>query len=119
MKKILALGHQELSEVIGNNCIYVDKTKTIYKLITEGTYYFLSRPRRFGKSLLVNTIKELYLGSKELFKDLWIYDKWDWEKTYPVIKISFSKIDYEELGLKNVINKELDKIAKSIMKNLD
>ena len=99
MKKILALGSQEFSEVIGNNCIYVDKTENIYKLVTEGKYYFLSRPRRFGKSLLANTIKELFLGSKELFKGLWIYDKWDWEKTYPMIKMSFASIDYENFGL--------------------
>ncbi len=111
MKKILALGKQEFSKIINNNCIYVDKTEIIYKLVTEGDYYFLSRPRRFGKSLLVNTIKELYLGSKELFKDLWIYDKWDWEKTYPVIKISFSKIDYEKLGLEQAIDDMLNDIA--------
>ncbi len=111
MEKILALGHQEFSEVIGNNCIYVDKTELIYNLITRGTYYFLSRPRRFGKSLLANTIKELYLGNKELFKGLWIYDKWDWEKTYPVVKISFSNIDHEKLGLVQAIEDELDNIA--------
>ncbi|MEA3452230.1 MAG: AAA family ATPase, partial [Bacteroidota bacterium] len=112
MKKRLALGHQEFSEVIGNNCIYVDKTENIYKLVTEGSHYFISRPRRFGKSLLANTLKELYLGNKELFKGLWIYDKWDWNTTYPVIKLSFSLMDYEELGLKDAINDELDKIAK-------
>ena len=63
MRKRLALGHQEFSELIGNNCIYVDKTENIYKLITERSYYFLSRPRRFGKSLLANTIKEIYKGN--------------------------------------------------------
>ena len=112
MKKRLALGHQEFSQVINNNCIYVDKTETIYKLITEGTHYFLSRPRRFGKSLLANTIKEIYLGNKELFKGLWIYDKWDWETTYPVVKISFSRLDYETYGLTKVIEEELNNIAK-------
>jgi len=112
MKRKLALGNQEFSKVIGNNCIYVDKTKTIYKLITSGDYYFLSRPRRFGKSLLANTIKEIYLGSKELFKGLWIYDKWDWEKTYPVIKMSFSNIDYKKFGLEAAIDLQLNKIAK-------
>ena len=113
MKKILALGKQEFSKIIETNCIYVDKTELIYKLVTKGDYYFLSRPRRFGKSLLANTIKELYLGNKELFKGLWIYDKWDWEKTYPVIKMSFSKIGYTTLGLNKAIDKELSKIAKS------
>ena len=111
MNRKLALGHQEFSELINNNCIYVDKTEDIFKLITSGSYYFLSRPRRFGKSLLANTIKELFLGNKELFKGLWIYDKWDWGKTYPVIKISFSNIDYEKLGLQQAISFELDNIA--------
>ncbi len=113
MKKRLALGHQEFSEVIGNNCIYVDKTEDIYKLIENGSYYFLSRPRRFGKSLLANTLKELFLGNKELFKGLWIYDKWNWEKKHPVIKISFSLMDYIQHGLFVAINFELDKIAKT------
>ena len=113
MKKRLALGHQEFSEIINKNCIYVDKTENIYKLIIEGEYFFLSRPRRFGKSLLANTIKELFLGNKELFKGLWIYDKWDWKTTYPVIKLSFSKMSYYELGLETAINNELGKIAKS------
>ena len=113
MKKKLALGHQEFSQVIKNNCIYVDKTETIYKLVTKGTHYFLSRPRRFGKSLLANTLQELFLGNKELFKGLWIYDKWDWEKNYQVIKISFSLMDYDVLGLFDAINNELDEIAKT------
>ena len=111
MKKRLALGHQEFSEVIGNNCIYVDKTENIYKLVTEGSYYFLSRPRRFGKSLLANTLKELFLGNKELFKNLWIYDKWDWEKSHPVIKISFSKIGHNVIGLEQAIYNQLSDIA--------
>lgn len=63
----------------------VDKTEHIYNLLADGgTYYFLSRPRRFGKSLLISTLKEMFSGNKELFKGLWIYDKITWEK-YPVI----------------------------------
>lgn len=113
MKRKLALGHQEFSEVVGNDCIYVDKTEIIYDLINSGTYFFLSRPRRFGKSLLANTIKELFLGNKKLFKGLWIEDKWDWEKTYPVIKISFANIDYDTFGLTKAIELQLNKIAAS------
>ncbi len=111
MKQKLALGNQEFSKVINNNCIYVDKTEMIYNLITKGDYYFISRPRRFGKSLLANTIKEIYLGSKDLFKGLWIYDKWDWETTYPVIKISFSEMGYNKLGLEEAIDDALTEIA--------
>ncbi len=113
MKKKLALGNQEFSKVINKNCVYVDKTEIIYKFVTENDYYFLSRPRRFGKSLLVNTIKELYLGRQELFKGLWIYDKWDWKTNYPVIKMSFSKIGHASLGLEEAIDNQLNTIASS------
>lgn len=113
MKKLLALGRQEFSEVIENGCIYVDKTEIIHSLLTTGKYYFLSRPRRFGKSLLCNTLKELFLGKKELFKGLWIYDKWNWEQKFPVIKISFSNIDHNKLGLEKAIEIELNRIAKN------
>src|SRR5690606_8382184 len=66
--------------------------KEINQLITAGKYYFISRPRRFGKSLLVSTLKEIFAGNKELFKDLWIYDKIEWKK-HPVIHIDFSGMD--------------------------
>ena len=108
MKK-LPTGLQEFSKLIEGNCIYVDKTKFIYSLLNH-QYYFLSRPRRFGKSLLLNTIKEIFLGHKEMFQGLWIYDKIDWE-VYPVIKISFSSIDYKTFGLSKAINIELENIA--------
>ncbi len=111
MKKKLALGHQEFSELINNNCIYVDKTETIFKLINTGSYYLLSRPRRFGKSLLANTLKELFLGNKKLFKGLWIYDKWDRATTYPVIKISFSNISNNLIGIEQALHNRLSIIA--------
>lgn len=109
MKK-LPIGIQEFSKLIETNCIYVDKTKHIFNLLKQ-EYYFLSRPRRFGKSLLLNTIKEVFLGNKELFKGLWIYDKIDWAP-HPVIKISFSNIEYKTVGLSQAIDNELDRIAK-------
>ena len=68
---------------------YIDKTGIAYQLIKSGRYYFLSRPRRFGKSLFADMLAELFEGNKELFEGLEIYDKWDWEKKFPVIKISF------------------------------
>ncbi len=111
MKK-LGLGIQELSELIKGNYIYVDKTEIIHRVITTGKYYFLSRPRRFGKSLLVNTVKEIFRGNKELFKETWIYDKWNFEEKFPVIKIDFSKLPYGSIGLEEAISKELDIIAK-------
>ncbi len=106
----LPIGIQEFSEFKLGNYIYVDKTRHIYNLM-KGKYYFLSRPRRFGKSLLLNTIKEVFKGNRELFEELWIYDKIEWKK-YPVIKISFSYIDYYNLGLERAITNILDEIAK-------
>ncbi|MBN1969621.1 MAG: ATP-binding protein [Candidatus Delongbacteria bacterium] len=103
MKK-LGLGIQELSKFKINNYIYVDKTEIIYKLITTGEFYFLSRPRRFGKSLLVNTMDELFSGNKELFENTWIYDKWDFEDKYQVIKIGVASLDYFSLGLEHALD---------------
>jgi hypothetical protein len=70
--KNLPIGIQSLSEIHRRNGIYVDKTKYVFQLLTQRKYVFLSRPRRFGKSLLVSTIKEIFQGNLMLFKDLWI-----------------------------------------------
>ena len=74
MKQKLPIGIQSFREIRENQFLYVDKTETIFQLITEGKYYFLSRPRRFGKSLTLSTIKEIFQGQKELFDGLWIQD---------------------------------------------
>jgi len=92
--KNLPIGVQTFSKMIKGDYLYIDKTKDIYNLFAEGgQYYFLSRPRRFGKSLLISTLKELFSGNKELFKGLWIYDKIPWEK-YPVIHLDFLGLEY-------------------------
>ena len=88
--KQLPIGIQTFEKIIRGDYLYIDKTKDIYELITTNSYVFLSRPRRFGKSLLVTTMKEIFEGNRELFEGLDIYDKWDWEDTYPVIKIDFN-----------------------------
>ena len=91
MKK-LPIGIQNFKEIIQENHVYVDKTKYIYDLITGAKCYFLSRPRRFGKSLLLDTISEVFSGDKELFKGLWIYDSdYDFPK-HPVLRIDMSNI---------------------------
>jgi hypothetical protein len=90
MKK-LPLGIQTFSEIIKEDYIYVDKTKHIAELIQSGKYLFLSRPRRFGKSLLVSTLSEIFSGNQALFQGLYIYDKIEWQ-TYPVIVIDFNAI---------------------------
>ncbi|MCF8338499.1 MAG: ATP-binding protein [Bacteroidales bacterium] len=107
----LPIGIQEFRKLQEDDYIYVDKTRIIYDLLKVSHYNFLSRPRRFGKSLLINTLKELFLGNRELFKGLWIYDKLtDWY-SYPVIKISFSNIGHKSLGLEAAIENRLDSIA--------
>ncbi len=90
MKK-LPIGIQSFEQITKGEYIYLDKTQHIYNLIESGKYYFLSRPRRFGKSLLVSILRCLFEGKKDLFKGLWIEDKWEWKK-HPVIVIDFNQI---------------------------
>ena len=79
--KYLPLGIQTFSKIIEGNYLYIDKTEIIHNFFSmKGQFYFISRPRRFGKSLLISTLKEIFSGSKELFKGLWIYDKLEWTK---------------------------------------
>ena len=88
MKK-LPIGIQTFEKLIEGNCYYVDKTSFISELTQAGDYYFLSRPRRFGKSLFLSTIKAAYQGKKDLFQGLYLHDQWDWSMVHPVIHISF------------------------------
>ncbi len=88
--KNLPLGINTLSLLLESNCIYVDKTEYAYNLIKQPGRFFLSRPRRFGKSLFVDTLKEIFEGNQALFEGLYIHDKWDWSKKYPVIKLDFA-----------------------------
>ncbi len=89
MKK-LPIGIQTFSSIIDGNFVYIDKTPGIARMLDGSGRYFLSRPRRFGKSLLLDTLKSVFEGRKELFTGLYIEDKWDWSKTWPVIKIDFA-----------------------------
>jgi hypothetical protein len=109
--KHLPIGIQAFSKLIDRNFIYVDKTEHIHRLANGGTYYFLSRPRRFGKSLLVSTLKELYKGNQLLFKGLWIENHWDWTKTNPVLHFSFDAMSYSITGLEESISYRLDQLA--------
>jgi len=106
------IGLQSFREIRQGGYVYIDKTEIIYQLVETGKYYFLSRPRRFGKSLLVNTIKQLFSGEKALFEGLWIYDRWDWNKVNPVIHFDFSQLPYQEVGLSEAISRELDRNAR-------
>ncbi|HNM03588.1 MAG TPA: AAA family ATPase, partial [Leptospiraceae bacterium] len=88
MKK-LPIGIQTFSKIREGNYYYVDKTQFLADLVENGSYYFLSRPRRFGKSLFLDTLREAFLGSKEYFKGLYLENNWNWDKKYPVIRIDF------------------------------
>ncbi len=89
MRKKLPIGIQTFREIREEGYYYVDKSSFALSLIEQGKYYFLSRPRRFGKSLFLDTIKELFEGSEPLFRGLAVHDKWNWSVSYPVIRISF------------------------------
>jgi hypothetical protein len=110
MKK-LPIGIQTFSEIINSNYLYIDKTKYIFELCENYKYAFLSRPRRFGKSLLISTMKELFCGNKELFQGLDIYDKWDWDVEYPVIEVRFDGV-LSSSDLQDKLNKTLLEVLK-------
>ncbi len=88
--KNLPLSVNTLSTMRSENMIYVDKTEMAWNLVKQVGSFFLSRPRRFGKSLFVDTLKNIFEGNKSLFEGLYIYDKWDWNCIYPVIVIDFA-----------------------------
>lgn len=106
------IGVQSFSEIIRHNLYYVDKTEYVYRLVKENKYYFLSRPRRFGKSLLLSTLEAFFRGQRELFKGLAIsrHDDIDWEE-YPVLHFDFNAKDYthDDASLYNHIDSRLTK----------
>lgn len=113
MKK-LPLGIQTFRDIIEDNYLYVDKTRFIYNIASQGKHFFLSRPRRFGKSLTLSTLGSLFEGDKELFKGLYIYNQpWEWKKR-PVLRFDFSRLSEEqgEEELKILIKTTLEKTIK-------
>lgn len=99
------IGIQNFEDLRRNGYAYVDKTQFVYKLADEGKYYFLSRPRRFGKSLFLSTLEAYFQGKKELFEGLAIYDlETEW-KQYPIFHIDLNTANFREEGsLYNVLN---------------
>ena len=97
-RRTLPVGIQSLGEIRRMDCYYVDKTAHVLRLTRGGKYYFLSRPRRFGKSLLVDTLKELFEGNAELFRGLAIHGEWDWSVEHPVVRISFGSGNFLDSG---------------------
>ena len=88
-RRRLPTGIQTFRTLRERNCYYVDKTVYVERLLEEGTHYFLSRPRRFGKSLFLDTLKELFEGNKALFEGLHIHGRHDWSQRHPVVRLSF------------------------------
>ena len=89
-KRRLPTGIQSFRNLRERDCYYVDKTGYALRLFQEGTHYFLSRPRRFGKSLFVDTLRHLFEGHQALFKGIAAYDHWDWSVRYPVVRLDFA-----------------------------
>ena len=119
MEKKLTTSVYTFSKIIEQNFLYVDKTESIYNLVKNTTgIYFLSRPRRFGKSLTLSTFESIFSGEKELFRGLFIYDQpFEWKK-HPIIHISLNKMratTVEELEENLCI--AMDRIAKSYKTN--
>ncbi len=101
----LPIGIQDFATIRSEDFYYVDKTPLIRQLVEGGRHYFLSRPRRFGKSLLVDTIKALFEGQEALFRGLDIHDHWDWSVIHPVLRLSFDrKYDGPEDIERNIAN---------------
>ena len=97
-KRKLPIGIQTFRTIREEGHYYVDKTTYARRLVDEGTHYFLSRPRRFGKSLFVDTLKELFEGNEPLFRGLAAHDGWDWSVHHPVVRFDFSGRNFTESG---------------------
>ena len=98
-KRRLPVGIQTFRQIREEGYYYVDKTTYARQLAEDaGKHYFLSRPRRFGKSLFVDTLKEVYEGSEPLFRGLAVHDIWDWSKHHPVVRLSFAGGNFKRPG---------------------
>ncbi len=109
----LPIGISSFETIRDGGYLYVDKTRHIYRMIDEGIYYFLSRPRRFGKSLTVSMLKSFFEGGKELFDGLWIAENADWEwKPHPVVLLDFNEITHDTPeNLKLSLSETLERTA--------
>ncbi len=122
--KYLPIGISTLSSILSEDMVYIDKTEHAYNLVKKMGRYFLSRPRRFGKSLFLDTLKEIFEGNSELFRGLYIYDKWNWEKKYPVIKIDFvsgiiKNTEQLEVRVKYILKSNAERLGVDIDINTD
>ena len=105
---------QNFESIIEGNYLYIDKSAYMYELLQETDMLFFARPRRFGKSMMLSTMRAIYQGKKHLFEGLWIYDKIDWEAVArPVIYLDFTKVNYKitAFSLDNGLSMQLDEVA--------
>jgi hypothetical protein len=106
--KNLPLGRQNFEDIINENLLYVDKTKQVYDLVNRGNLYFLSRPRRFGKSLLVSLLGHFFSGKKELFDNLYIGKQTDYAfEEFPVLQFNFAAYGHQVDDLKDKLTREI------------
>ena len=114
-RRKLPIGIQTFLEIREDQCYYVDKTAHIMRLVDEGKHYFLSRPRRFGKSLFLDTLKELFEGNEPLFAGLAIHERWDWSVRHPVLRLDFSRGNFKEPSqLQEDVAAQLDAMEKRV-----
>ena len=108
-KRRLPTGTQSFRKLRERGCYYVDKTPYALRLVDAGDCYFLSRPRRFGKSLFVSTLKALFEGRRELFQGLAAHDQWDWSVRRPVLILDLANVDASLPGdLQDDVGEQLD-----------
>ena len=112
-RRKLPIGIQTFREIRDGGYYYVDKTAYVRRLLDEGMHYLLSRPRRFGKSLFLDTLGELFRGSRDLFRGLDIHDKWDWSARHPVLRLSFGGGNFmERSSLRANVMAQLDSVER-------
>ncbi len=109
-KRRLPTGIQTFRELREADCYYVDKTAHVRRLVAEGKHYFLSRPRRFGKSLLLDMVKELFEGNEALFRGLRVHRHWDWTVRHPVLRLDFSGAGGGPEALRANLMQQLDDV---------
>ncbi|MCP3929583.1 MAG: AAA family ATPase [Bacteroidetes bacterium] len=110
--KHLPVGRQNFEGIIRENLLYVDKTRQVHKLIKSGSLYFFSRPRRFGKSLLISTFRHLFSGKKELFKDLYISRQTDYAfEKYPVLQFNLASFGHKVENLEDELSNVIEQYA--------
>ena len=115
----LSIGKQNFEELIVSDLVYVDKTKQIHNIVEQGNLYFLVRPHRFGKSLLVSLFSHLFQGKKSLFENLAI-GKTNYEfESYPVLKFNFSEYGYKVKNLEAILIHEVEKYAQQYKVKID